>query len=243
MKITFHIIAVSALLFSCNTSTKGNWTEEDKAKIRTELELAKPDIEKAGVDFESFADCLCEKYEHNYNSFYESNTNSEVLNAMSTECIEQLANTSKSSPGNWSAQDIKGLEIVTEVMCKKLGGAIDDPDAFFECYMEKIMVTYDSFIATESDSQGCAELAQECILSNSNSTVGNWSANDIKKMEETLSQMRNALGDDVLESEAFLDCYFEKSMTTYSSFFEANSDGEGSAELAKECLEEVGIEL
>ena len=62
-------------------------------------------------------------------------------------------------------------------------------------------------------------------------------------MEETLSQIRKALGDDALESEAFLDCYFEKSMATYNSFIEANSDGEGSAELAKECLKEVGIEL
>lgn len=173
MKITIYIIAVTALLLSCNQSTKGNWTEEDKEKIRTELELAKPDIEKAEVDFESYADCLCEKYEQNYNYFDESNTDSEVLNAMSIECIEKLANTSKSSRGNWSAQDIKGLGIVSEVMCKKLDGAIDDPDTFIECSMEKIMVKYDSFSATESDSQGCAQLARECILINLSSTVGN----------------------------------------------------------------------
>ncbi|MFT6921645.1 MAG: hypothetical protein ACJA1C_000642 [Crocinitomicaceae bacterium] len=162
MKITFYIIAVSALLFSCNVSTKGNWTEEDKAKFRTELETVKTEIEAGGLNFDTFIECAIEKAEQKFSSFEEADSDFAGCEAIGKECALQLIGNSGSKAGNWSEQDIKIIEsTMDELRAEDEGNS--ELDAFYDCYSEKLMATYDSFYDADNDGAGCAELSQECM--------------------------------------------------------------------------------
>lgn len=163
MKTTLYIIAVAALLFSCDISTKGSWTEEDKAKIRTELEDGKEGMEENGIDFEAFVDCVTEKCEQNYSSFTDADSDLAGCEVIGTECVKSILGDSESTAGNWSKEDIQRMEDALDTMREGQDESGPDLEPFFECYTSKVMMVYNSYYDADSDIDGCTEISQECV--------------------------------------------------------------------------------
>ena len=163
MKITIYIIATMFLFLSCNQSTKGNWTEEDKAKARTQWEVGKTNIEAGGIDFELFVSCVIERSEQNYDSYIEAMKDKTGLEAIGTECAKELLGNSKNTASKWSILDMKKLEKGLHLIRDEVGKSGPKIDAYFECYREKMIAAYDSFNHMDSDPEGCAIIGIECV--------------------------------------------------------------------------------
>lgn len=76
------------------------------------------------------------------------------------------------------------------------------------------------------------------LVSCSESTKGNWSAEDKEKFNKVVAEFDglSSLGD---KKDAFIECYFNKCQANYASFAESDADGSGVEKLALECSSEV----
>mgnify|MGYP000409681323 CR=1 FL=1 len=69
----------------------------------------------------------------------------------------------KSTKGNWTQEekDIAAKEINSErASIESMLG--ESTDAYLDCYLDKVMNSYDNFASADSDLPGCEKLAQEC---------------------------------------------------------------------------------
>ncbi|MFT6246593.1 MAG: hypothetical protein ACJA0U_001120 [Salibacteraceae bacterium] len=162
MKITFHIIAVSALLFSCNQSAKGNWTEEDMDKVRVELEPIKTDLESTGIDYETILKCVIEKSEERYSSFEDADADFAGCREIFDDCIKELSSSSESIIGNWSKEDLNKMELSMDAIRRSEGDGYPELESFIECYSGKAIANYNSFAEANNDPYGCIALGDKC---------------------------------------------------------------------------------
>lgn len=81
------------------------------------------------------------------------------------------------------------------------------------------------------------EKMKEELAAKNNSSIGNWSEEDLQELRNLLDSERE-LFEDILgdQTDAYYDCYIEKLQLNYASFEEANEDIKGSADLASSCM-------
>lgn len=93
MKKTFIAVAALALfvLASCGGSSKGNWSEDDKAKAQEAVEEVKADLEvMLGEKAEDYINCYLEKVENEYDNFEAADSDREGCEKLAKECMEDL---------------------------------------------------------------------------------------------------------------------------------------------------------
>jgi len=87
----------AALLISCETSKKGKWTAEDKAKARKIIEKSIADLGDGAFIFqdkeirEKFLNCSIAKLEQNYSSLSSANKDKTGVEKIGSECGESIA--------------------------------------------------------------------------------------------------------------------------------------------------------
>lgn len=88
MKTSIYLLSFTFLLGSCNTSTKGNWSESDLKKCNSELkkgmyeESTSEEVDAIFDDLGKTTDeivlCACEAFEGKYSSFSEADNDDEA---------------------------------------------------------------------------------------------------------------------------------------------------------------------
>lgn len=151
------IIFTSFVLTSCGGSTKGKWSDADKAKFNSEME--KVDLSNLGENKTKWIDCYLHKAEANFSNFDEANLDKDGCKKIALECSDEiLAN--GSVQGKWSDADKDAFnKVMAEVDLSNLG---DKKDKFIECYLSKAEGKYSSFYKANQDVDGCKALAEGC---------------------------------------------------------------------------------
>lgn len=94
MKKTFIVLASLSLivLTSCGGSSKGNWTDEDKEKARSEMnsERAQMDALIGKEKTDAFIDCAVEKVEENYDNFDAADSDREGIEKIAEDCMKEI---------------------------------------------------------------------------------------------------------------------------------------------------------
>ena len=94
MKKTFIVLASLSLivLTSCGGSSKGNWTDEDKEKARSEMnkERAQMDALIGKEKTDAFIDCAVEKVEDQYDNFESADTDRDGIEKIAEECLKEI---------------------------------------------------------------------------------------------------------------------------------------------------------
>jgi hypothetical protein len=83
---------VSLTLFACNTSTKGNWTEEDKKTMREEFEKDRANIDQllGKEKTNEWADCCIKKMESRFENPEALEKDSKGAASIGEECMKEL---------------------------------------------------------------------------------------------------------------------------------------------------------
>ena len=163
MKITFYILVLSTLLASCNSSTKGNWSEADKKQAREAINLSSNDYEYLGEDKNEFTECFLEKVENEFSSYKMANMDTKGRKALWDSCMDELIEDSESELGNWSEKDLEKLKIIFESYKENSGDLSPEMvETFLECYSIKVINNFPSYFATDNDTEGCRRLSEEC---------------------------------------------------------------------------------
>lgn len=71
-------------------------------------------------------------------------------------------NSGASTKGNWNADDVAKAEEAMAQIDEQLAAFGDKKDDFKDCYLEKVMNTYNSFAEADTDIDGCSKLAEAC---------------------------------------------------------------------------------
>ena len=161
-KFLFQLVPIAAMiviLSSCNGSKVGQWTENDKARFRAEMQSV-PELSVFGNKQNEFIECYLEKCEAKYASFDAANQDESGCESLAFECGE-TALSSGSEKGAWSDND-KQLFRDQMNTVQELEALGDKKQSFIECYLEKCELNYSSFVDANQDEAGCEALALEC---------------------------------------------------------------------------------
>lgn len=80
--------------------------------------------------------------------------------------VGALSSCIASQKGNWSKSDTKkARKELSKVEAEVRTSLGDQTDAYFDCYLEKIINTYKNYEQANEDYQGCEKLALECVES------------------------------------------------------------------------------
>lgn len=152
-------IFTSLLLVSCGGSTKGNWSEEDKAKFRTEL-LSVPELANLGEHKDAWIECCLNKCEANYSSFADCDKDKNGSEKMALQCNDEIFSNG-SVKGNWSEKDKEKFRSDLNAV-DELSNFGDDKAVWIECYLSKCEAKYPSYYHANQDEAGCEEIAVAC---------------------------------------------------------------------------------
>lgn len=165
MKKGIFVVLSLILLTACDISTKGSWSEEDKALAQAEVDKIDKELDYLGEHKQAFIDCYLEKAEANYSSFKEADADAPGCEKLALECSEEImaAAAGSSEKGNWSEGDMKELMKVMAELEGELTWLGEDTKTFLDCYVDKIVDNYDSFLAANVDGEGCEAISEECL--------------------------------------------------------------------------------
>jgi hypothetical protein len=245
-------------LANSQASVKGNWSEIEKQTLIEELQLARE-------SFETFLDssqvdgmiyCLADKIEINFENMDEMDGNSDDIERMTFNCLEEMGlltkdevNESTSQKGNWNDADIERAYENLEYTRNIMGDVVDSSkvDLLFDCVVNKLQFTYESFSAASKDSKNVSGLTYACIdelqlfTNTSESTKGNWSEEDIKTLNQELDFLRN----DLLQkynketAENVINCIREKFENSFDNYQDINNHPEVYRGILDECYGKV----
>jgi hypothetical protein len=146
-------------------SQKGNWTDGDKDKAKMAIEFNSERIDYLGDAKQDCIDCYLKSLEDGYESFSAANKDISGCTSLFQKCLSELAvnEESTSVKGNWSDEDLKRMEMVNKQLRSQLSSLGSDAETFIECYTEKVINTYDSFLQADGDQAGCTKISESCI--------------------------------------------------------------------------------
>ena len=144
-------------------SSKGNWSSIDKARFRSELEMA-GDLDIFGEYKSEFIECSLNKCEEKYTSYNAFlNDYEDLAYKVGEECAAELffRGSSESVKGNWSNLD--------KIMFRLGLSETEDIDAFggyqsefIECALNKCEDNYFSYMDALTDQDGLESIGAEC---------------------------------------------------------------------------------
>jgi len=149
-------------------SSLGSWSEDDKAKFRTEIGQL-DELEIFGDNKEAWIECYLSKCEANYDSFKDADMDAEGAEKLALECNQEVLGIDSSGAGGWSEEDRKSFRAQLALVDDALSIYGEDKDRWIECYLSKCEANYASFAEADADTEGCQKLAMECneeIISN-----------------------------------------------------------------------------
>ena len=231
------IIFITIILVSCNVSVKGKWSESDKLKFQKETERV-TQLSNLGADKTIFIECFLRKCEANYSSFEEANNDKNGSKKIALECSFEVFSNG-SVKGKWSESDIqKFRKVIGDT--KEILNLGENKTRWIECYLRKCETNYSSFFEANIDGEGCEKIALECneeVLSNG-SVTGKWSESDKQNLRNKLESVKE-LSNLGSKKAKWIKCFQRKCEAIYSSYYKANNDEKGLAEIALVCNEEV----
>ncbi len=90
-KLIYTGLLAVAFLASCGEgSTKGAWSDADKASMTAEIEKVDGDLDALGDKKQDFIDCYTEKVEASYDNFTEANADVEGCKKLATDCATSV---------------------------------------------------------------------------------------------------------------------------------------------------------
>lgn len=90
-KVILSAVVAAALLTSCGGgSTKGNWSEADKAKADAAVAEIDSDLDVFGDKKQDFIDCYLEKVEDNYDNFAAADSDLDGCSKLAEDCAKEV---------------------------------------------------------------------------------------------------------------------------------------------------------
>jgi hypothetical protein len=159
MKKIIQLTMLAVLLFSCNGSKKGNWSEADRKAFFKVMEDANLGTQ-LGDYKEAWLECYYSKAEKNFAFFREADQNEAKVMELAISCNKEIYSAG-SYRGNWSkASRDKFYQVIETSDFSNLG---ENKKKYFECYLKKLEAKYSSILETDKDPSGCEKLATECV--------------------------------------------------------------------------------
>lgn len=153
------LLAMVLLATSCNTSTKGNWSDADKKKFREEMSKVE-ELSNFGENKSKWIECYLSKCEASYSSFAAADSDETGVKKIAKECtIEVMAN--GSVKGNWSEADKENFrQKMLSVDALSVFG--ESKLEWIECFLSKCEENYSCMAEADQDEKGVEKLALEC---------------------------------------------------------------------------------
>jgi len=143
------LMLFTVILISCSSgSTKGNWSDADKAKFHMAMKV------HAGLEKSEYTECYLLKCEASYESFTAADADAEGAAKLASECADEVFSNG-SVLGNWSDTDKASFR--TDMSEAGLSSK------FTECYLLKCEAAFKSYFHANSDESGLiSEITTEC---------------------------------------------------------------------------------
>ncbi len=159
----------------CQSSTKGNWTKEDKlstiAELNVQREVFEAFLDSSQID--PLIDCIADELERTFENPDAVDTSSDTIQAISVHCLNAVGfnpnpveEESTSVKGNWDKQDIAKAKESLEMTRGTMNELMEpiEVDILFECILSKLEDTYTNFDeALEDPNDGISSLTMDCV--------------------------------------------------------------------------------
>jgi hypothetical protein len=169
------------------------------------------------------------------------NRKSSILMSLFITLSLLLIGCNGSVKGKWSEADKESFR--KDILAvKEIENFGENKTKWIECYLSKCEATFSSYFEADHDEEGCKKIATECnneVLSNG-SVKGTWSEIDKEKFRQDMLAVEELsnFGENKMK---WIECYLSKSEVKFSSYYEANQDEKGCAEIATECTKSISL--
>ena len=167
IKISLYLLSFTLLFTSCvDSSRKGAWTSSDINKCKSELKVGMYEEGKDAIDdlfaslgtnVDEISACMCEKFEKEYSSFREADSDSNLINMSDEQAGEMIMSCLTTDEGGWSEAMIN----LFMTNC-----AIDPTlEGYCSCILEEVMEKYtmaEASLLTEDDYTNF-ETLEDCL--------------------------------------------------------------------------------
>ena len=157
--LILSLLTMLLLATACNSSSKGNWSDDDKKKFRKEMSEVK-ELANFGNKKSAWIECYLRKCEANYSSFAAADRDEKGVEIIAMECSNEiLAN--GSVKGNWSNSDKQNFRQKMDAV-EELSVFGESKTEWIECFLSRCEANYSSMHEADQDEEGVKKLALEC---------------------------------------------------------------------------------
>lgn len=157
--LILSLLTMLLLATACNSSSKGNWSDDDKKKFRKEMSEVK-ELANFGNKKSAWIECYLRKCEANYSSFAAADRDEKGVEIIAMECSNEiLAN--GSVKGNWSNSDKQNFREKMNAV-EELSFLGESKTEWIECFLSRCEANYSSMHKADQDEEGVKKLALEC---------------------------------------------------------------------------------
>jgi hypothetical protein len=94
MKHLFMVSLATTLLFAfgCSSSTKGNWSDEDKAEMRKEFNSERAELDQilGKENTDKWLECALEKMENKYENPGDAEKHVKAAEQIGADCVKEI---------------------------------------------------------------------------------------------------------------------------------------------------------
>lgn len=241
MKQLLFILLATTILFSCNTSTRSNWSELDKNLTREQLneELdSSYEAEHLTIgEKNAYLDCVIRKLEQEYNSPREADKDLYGIETLCVECVNEI-NANGSKTGNWSSSDIQKFKNEISLTKDIFIEQNLDMAKFYPFLISKFENNFSSYYEMNKSQKLVETIMTESMIEfrANGSKKGYWSKSDREKLEKDVYLTKDILISSGINPRKFTECLINKFELIYNSYYDANQDINGFQKIYQSCI-------